>query len=282
MRRTTAGLARRARAAVAGALGAGVRLDAWLRYRAGRRGYRFLSDRELLATRTADTLFVFGSGWSLNEVPPEHWAHFEGQQTLGFNWFVRQDFVRMDYHVVRGVGTDDLRPSSWRPAVEEYGRLARESPRYASTVFVVQTGFEAITGNRLIGLRLLPEDRPIFLYRSKLGQQEFSWAFADGLAHPNSTLEDAVNFAVLAGWTRIVLVGVDLYDRRYFWLDREETRPEDVARGMRHDEPHSRAATGMIATFGGWRELLEPRGVELSVYNPRSLLAGVLPVYEPA
>lgn len=275
MERAAAGLARRWRGVRANR----VRLGAWLRFRANRGRYRFLSEDELLARRTSDTIFVFGSGWSLNDVPSEHWAHFERHQTLGFNWFVRQDFVRTDYHVIRGIGTDDLRPEVWRPATAEYFRLTRENPRYRSTIFVVQTGFGAITGNRGIGLRLLPPDRPIFLYRSKPGQADFGWSFAQGLAHPNSTLEDAVNFAVLGGWTRIVLVGVDLYDRRYFWLGHDETRPEDIARGARHDEPHSRAATAMIATFGDWRQMLAARGIELLVYNPRSLLAGPLPVY---
>jgi hypothetical protein len=281
MGRIVSGLARRGRESVRAARATRVRLREWLRFQAGRRDYRFLSQDELRASRTSETLFVFGSGWSLNEIPAEEWAHFEQHQTLGFNWFVRQGFVRTDYHLVRGIGADDLRPESWRPAVEGYFRLARENPRFRSAIFVVHTGFNAINGNRGIGLRLLPADRPVFLYRSKLGQAEFSWSFSGGLAHPNSTLEDAVNFAVLAGWTRIVLVGVDLYDRRYFWLGRDETRPEDVARGASHEEPHSRAATGMVATFGAWRAMLEPRGIELSVYNRRSLLADVLPVYRP-
>jgi len=281
VRRIASGVARRGSEGVRVLRANRVRLREWVRFHTGRRRYPFLSEDELEASRTSDTLFVFGSGWSLNELRPEEWAHFEEHQTLGFNWFVRQDFVRADYHLVRGIGADDLRPESWRPAVEEYFRRARESARFRSTIFVVHTGFNAINGNRAIGLGLLPHDRPVFLYRSKLGQPDFSWSFRDGLAHPNSTLEDAVNFAVLAGWTRIVLVGVDLYDRRYFWLGHDETRPEDELRGARHAEAHSRAGTGMITTFGAWRGMLEPRGIQLFVYNPRSLLADVLPLYAP-
>lgn len=259
----------------------GVRLKEWLRFRRGRHGYRFLSEDELRASRTSNTVFIFGSGWSLNEIPAEHWRHFEEHQTIGLNEFVRQDFVRTDYHFVREISADDLRPASWRPVLEWYFPQARENPHYRETTFVVQTGFNAINGNRAIGLGLLPPDRPIFLYRSKPGQAEFSWSFDQGLAHPHSTLEDCVNFAVLAGWKRIVLVGVDLYDRRYFWLGRDETRPEDVTRGARFDTPHSRAGTGMIATLAEWRAMLEPEGFELWVYNPRSLLAEIMPVYTP-
>jgi hypothetical protein len=277
--RVLQGLVRRARTAVGSVRRERVRAVAWLQFRRRRRRYRILGEGELRAGRKSDTVFVFGSGASLNEIAPAEWSFFEAHDTIGFNWFVRQDFVRADYHLVRGIPADDLRPASWRPVLERYFAYARHSPRYAATTFVVHTGWNAINGNRAIGLGLLPAGRPVFLYRSRLGQPDFSWSFADGLAHPNSTLEDTVNFAVLAGWTRIVLVGVDLYDRRYFWLAPEETLPEDVARGASADDAHSRAASGMLETFDRWTRDLAGRGIELAVYNPRSLLADIMPVF---
>lgn len=279
MARILQGLARRLRAAVRHLRRERVRAAAWVHFRRGRRRYRILDENELRDRRRGETAFVFGSGASLNDLGQADWSLFEEHETIGFNWFVRQDFVRADYHVVRGIPADDLRPESWRPALESYFGYAHDNPRYASATFVVHTGWNAINGNRAIGLGLLPSDRPVFLYRSRLGQPEFSWSFAEGLAHPNSTLEDAVNFAVLTGWTRIVLVGVDLYDRRYFWLAPDETRPEDVARGAASDDPHSRAASGMVKTLGQWTRDLAGHGVELAVYNPRSLLADVMPVF---
>jgi hypothetical protein len=257
-----------------------VRLGAWIPFIRRRRRYRLLTENELRATRTGDAVFVFGSGSSLNDIGQDEWHRFEQAQTIGFNWFVRQNFVRVDYHIVRELGCDDLRRESWRPAVDEYFRLARENPLYRGATFVVHTGFNAINGNRAIGLGLLPANRPVFLYRSRRGQAELSRSFTDGLAHPSSTLDDAINFAVLTGWTEIVLVGVDLYDRRYFWLPEGETLPGDVARGATFDERHSRAGSGMIDTIGAWSRELESQGIRLSVYNPRSLLADVVPVYD--
>jgi hypothetical protein len=259
-----------------------VRAAAWQRFGRGRHRYVFLDEDALRARRRSDTVFVFGSGASLNELEAADWALFERHETIGFNWFVRQDFVRVDYQVLRGLGADDYRRESWLTTLERYGAYARENRRYAEAVFVVQTGWNAINGNRAIGLELLPVDRPIFLYRSGVDQRELSWSFAEGLAHPSSTLEDAVNFAVLTGWTRIVLVGVDLYDRRYFWLPPDEARVEDTERGASVDEPHSRATSGMLATLGEWTCELAPHGIELSVYNARSLLASVMPTFPGA
>ena len=231
------------------------------------------------ATRRSDTIFVFGSGASLNELSPRELEEFEEHDTLGFNWFVRQRFLRCDYHVVREITDDDLDPRVWRPAVEEYFRLVRESPFFAATVFVVQSGFRAINGNRAIALKLLPPGARVFRFRSLVGRWDLSPSLGQGLAHRHATLEECVNFAYLLGWNRIVLVGVDLYDRRYFWLGPDETRETDRRRGASASDAHRTATTGLIEQMGDWGLRMQTSNVALEVYNPRSLLADVLPVY---
>jgi hypothetical protein len=259
-----------------------VRLGPWLRFQANRRAYRFLGEEELRRTRRSDTVFVFGSGASLNDLVGEDWEQIAGHDTLGFNWWVHQQFVRADYHLIRGIPDTDLDAAVWRPQLAEYFGLIRESPLFAHTVFLVHAGFRAINGNRAIGYRLLPEQNPVFLWRTSIGTGPPSRSFADGLVHGQSTLLEAVNFAYLLGWRRIVLAGVDLYDRRYFWLPAGATRSVDERRNATATEPHFQAATGLVETLAGWRQLFRAEGVELQVYNPRSLLAEELPVYEPA
>jgi hypothetical protein len=246
---------------------------------AARRHYRVLDEDELRATRRSETVFVFGSGSSLNDIGPEEWASFAEHDTLGFNWFLHQDWVRVDYHVVREVAEDDRDPAVWKPQVAEYFGRIRSSPHYRDTVFLVHSGWRSINGNRAVGLRLLPDGSRVFLWRSVPDRLRLGTSFADGLSHPFSTLDECVNAAALLGWRRIVLVGVDLYDRRYFWLGPEETRSTDLRRGATYRDPHARAHTGMVENMGRWGEELGARGIELLVYNPRSLLSAVLPVY---
>ncbi len=256
-----------------------VRLEAWLRFQTGRHHYRLLGEEELRSTRRSDKLFIFGSGYSINDLTPAECRRFEQYDTLGFNWFVRQRIVRVDYQVVREIPDTDLDRAVWQRQLREYFELVRDTPLYAETVFLVQTGFHAINGNRAIGYRLIPEASPIFLWRSAAGRSELGRSFADGLSHPNATLEECVNFGVLMGWKDIVLVGVDLYDRRYFWLRPDETRSNDELRGATYRDPHARAGTGMIETIGGWAGEIERQGRTIWVYNPSSLFAEVLPVY---
>src|SRR5687767_720284 len=79
------------------------RVESAIAFRRQAHRYRFLTEGELRATRKSDTLFVFGSGASLNAVSASQWQEIGRHDTLGFNWFVRQEFVRCDYHLIREI-----------------------------------------------------------------------------------------------------------------------------------------------------------------------------------
>jgi hypothetical protein len=251
------------------------RLGPWLQARRHAGAYRVLTEEELRETRKSDTLFVFGSGRSLQELTPAEIRTFEDHDTLGFNWFVQQDFVRCDYHLIREITSDDLDPALWQDQVRRYFTAIRENPGFVSTVYLVQSGFRAINGNRALGMRLLPEHSRVFRWRSLTRRETLSRSLAEGLAHNHATLEECVNFGYLLGWRRIVLVGVDLYDRRYFWPG--EHHPLETAATVA--EPHAQSDNGHVQQLAAWGATLAGEGIALEVYNPRSLLAGPLPVY---
>jgi hypothetical protein len=258
------------------------RTSSWVLDKYGRSYYVRLSEAELIATRRSETVFIFGSGYSINDVTKEEWNHFSNHDTISFNWFPHQKWVRIDYHFIREVATRDLDRAVWLPALTRYGELIRENPFYARTVFVVQGGWKAVNGNRMIGRRLLAPGLRLFRFgnRARDRYEPPSESFSRGLAHSALTLGDCVNFAYLVGWRSIVLVGVDMYDHRYFWLDRDEARADvDMeGRGLTVADPFAGAAR-VIRTLEAWGVYLSERGVSLTVYNPRSLLAGHLPIY---
>jgi hypothetical protein len=255
-----------------------VRLGAWIGFRRHRHRYRILDEQELLGTRKSDTVFIFGSGASLNEIDAREWAAMSRHDTIGFNWFVRQNFIRCDYHVIREIGSTDVDPMVWRPLITEYFQLLAGNPRFVDTVLLVQTGFRATNGNRAIGLGLIPPSRRIVLWRSLRDRAEPSPSLHEGLAHGHGTLQECVNFAYLMGWRKIVLAGIDLYDRGYFWLPPGQPGRGDASTA----EPHRTASTGVVDALGQWRQRFLADGVELFVQNPRSLLARTLPVWPGA
>jgi hypothetical protein len=263
--------------------------NAWIRDRRARRRYRTLSEEALRSHRTSDTVFVFGSGASLNELTQDEWSHFAEHDTFGFNAFYFQRWVPVSFHLLRGAVYGELR---WRPFFAEVADALRGNPNFAGTTFLLQEGYLAQLGNQLTGYGGLPEGADLFRYRTLRGWGPPSRS-PRALRHAVGTLDDVVNAAYAIGWREIVLVGVDLYDSRYFFLPADQTVTLDAAtgalgpgdanvqRGNRADDPHNTAA-GAVRLLGEWRPRLEAEGVRLSVYNPRSLLAGVLPLYRAA
>lgn len=235
--------------------------------RRGRRRYRILSETELRAARRSDTAFVFGSGRSLVDIPEDEWVRIAEHDTISLREFPRQHWIRADYHLTSEVDF-----------VDEYVERLRTNHLYAETIFVVQEGFRAQRGNELVGRGLYPAGARLFRYRRRRSRTALpSRRFADGLVHGSSSIFDATNFAYLVGYRRIVLVGVDLYNKEYFWLDQGETRtyePEGVdARNT------FVGAEPIVSLMTAWHDALAKDGVELSIYNPRSLLAARIPVF---
>lgn len=241
---------------------------AWLRDARARGRYHELSEEQLRATRRSDTAFIFGSGYSLNAIGADEWRAIARCATISFREFPRQSFVRADYHVT---GEVDF--------LDEYAMRLRENPLYRDTVFVVQKGWRAFNGNNLLGLGLLPEGARVFRYeRTARGRAAApSRAFRDGLVHGFGSVFPVTNFAYLMGFRRIVLAGIDLNDKRYFWLAPDELRTYEKP-GLTVDSTFT-GADDIVSLMGAWRVLLEKEGVALSVFNPRSRLASVLPVF---
>ena len=128
---------------------------------------------------------------------------------------------------------------------------------------------------------LLPENAPIYFYKT-FSRKEDALPQSDlerGLIHYGGSLSDVVSLAYSMGYKKMVLVGVDLYDRRYFWTKDGETRKEDLWRNASKDDTHN-TAKPIISLMKKWNEHFKENGIELFVYNPKSLLNEVLSVYK--
>jgi hypothetical protein len=240
---------------------------AYARDRRGRRHYRLLSEAELLATRSSGTAFVFGSGRSLLDIGEDEWAAIARCNTISLREFPRQHWVRADYHLTCEVD-----------ALDEYAGRLRANPLYAGAVFVVAGGFMAHMGNELIGGGLLPEGARVFRYRRRArAVYEPPSHTPRELVHGYNSIFDATNFAFAMGYRRIVLAGVDYYNKEYFWLEPGEARAYEkpgVAATSRWPQ-----AEAIVEMMSRWSHELAAEGVELAVYNPRSLLAQELRVF---
>lgn len=257
-----------------------------------RRHYDELTSIDLAARKRSRRVFVFGSGYSINEMTDDDWLQIGKHDTLGFSGSIYLKKVPLTYLLLRAWTETPAGSLSWRKDADEVLGAIAANPFLASTAFVLQSGLTAIFGNRLIGYRLWDTERPVYFYIadkvSKLPHRNLS----RGLVSAKGTLCSAISLASALGYDEIVLVGVDLYDNRYFWLPPDKTlgwsneeqklvASDQTVRGLSVGSAHNTVNSGIVALVGTWgRYLAQSHGVQLSVYNPRSLLAGAIPVFD--
>lgn len=268
------------------------RLDAWLWNTFGRPNVVEIPP-EAIARRRSDTIYILGSGYSVNELTHEKLRQIEAHDTMGFSLFVMHTALRIDYHLLRELGftahDNDKRRDIWRQVFGRYAEILRTNAAFRDTTYIVQGGWSAITGNRFVGRGYVPPGAKVARYRNGLrGDFPPATSFAEGITHGPSTVTDCVNIAALLGWKRIVLVGIDLYDRRYFWHARDrghlsipgltDAGGGEYAAEIDNDLLH-RTAMPMKQWAQLWRAQLLSRGISLEIVNPKSLIAGILPIH---
>lgn len=270
-----------------------------LRFRAMRmrlavpRGYYLHLDGNALQKNCrGDTLFILGSGASLATLPDELQEEMRLNTTMSLNFTILQTFIPADFHVIRELGVaNDIVVDIKASGLERFGRLVSDNPCYKKTVFIVQGGYYGWAANLLIGCLYLPRGVRLFTYRNSLwpGFRCLGSSF-DSVTHGASTITDCINLGYLMGFQKIVLCGVDLYDRRYFWhVSGSSFIPLSGVTDAQIGEyggsgdlaARHRAAERLVMQAAHWRKELKGFGVELFVQNPRSLLTEVLPTYLP-
>jgi hypothetical protein len=254
--------------------------------------YNELSLAELIAKKRSARVFIFGSGYSINDISAEEWSKIKSFDTIGFSGSIYLKKVSLTFLLLRAWAETTDGSLSWRNDAEEVISTIRKNEFLGATTFVLQYGLTAIFANRLLGHRIWDEKWPVFLYLSDKVSRLPHRCISDGIVNGKGTLCSAIGLAVGLGYKDIVLAGVDLYDNRYFWIPPDKTLgwseiekrviiAEKTARGHNVYSQHNTAVNGMVELLGEWRAHLHSKfGVSLSVYNNRSLAAATLPVFE--
>jgi hypothetical protein len=251
-----------------------------------------LDERGITSRKKANRVYLFGSGYSLNEISEQEWATFRKYDTVGFSGSIYLQKIELTFLLLRAWNETSAGSLAWKKDADEVLGAIAANPHLENTCFVFQKGATAIFSNRLIGHRLWKRNHAFYLYLADKVSRRPHRDIRKGLVHGKSTLCSAVSFAVAMGYDEIVLVGVDLYDSRYFWLPPDKTlgwSAEDqkliasdrTVRGATISSVHNTVNNGIIDFLGDWRRHLKDKhGIELFVYNPRSLLARTVPVFE--
>lgn len=260
-----------------------------------------LSSVDLSALRHSETLFILGSGQSIGSLSINQFEIIRKHDSIGINFWLAHEFVPKFLLLYPGGYSD-------RSVFELYWALMRErASDYRNTVKILtdlsrvnRPFVEGVPLSFSQGLyaaeRVFPFARSsaeLLLGLRKILAQGYFDLENGHLKHNRlfkygTSLSAALGFAACMGYRRIVICGVDLYDRAYFYEDSKRypmmrgfNGAERSAISHRHPtaEQPSRTMMSVIDTINALYEVIfEPNGVTVLVENSRSLLAKSLPV----
>lgn len=250
-----------------------------------RRHYNFVSKKALSARKTGDRVFIFGCGSSLNDITEDEWIKIRKYDSFGFNGsfhFKKINFtyllIKAGYETVEGM-------FKWRPYADYSISVIDDNRCLDDTLFLFPFGLSSSYTNGIIGSRMWDSKKPIYsFFTDKFGRRPHA-EIDNGLVQRAGTLCMAISCAFAMGYKEIVLIGVDLYDNRYFWVpenktlnwsdeENREVFSDVTVRGLSTPDPHNTVNNGVVEIICHWDKYMQRHGVKLSVYNKKSLLAG--------
>jgi len=215
----------------------------------------------------ADTVLIYGSGWSLTKISEPEWERLRQYDSIGFNWFIWQTWIRPTYMLVGGIRWDKHEKKlgkNKQQAYQNYGVQAR-TPRYGDTVFLATDWQSELSGG-------LPNEHRVV--------RTEEWETEDlGKIHwsqETSNTHSALGWAIKKGYRRAVLLGIDLYDYRYFYLGKNQLRRVGGRKG-KFKKPNLNdvhvGAKKILGFFYDHPEVFDQ--IEIVSYNRYSLLLQV-------
>jgi hypothetical protein len=248
-----------------------------------------LEHLDISSLKSSETVFILGSGPSINDISDDRWEFIRKHDTLGFNWWPLHRVVPKIY-VFESIQTNsELFPYFMK-------MLQSCADAYLDTIKIVNaiedidfrgqllyTAPEEFKRNMYVALavpvvaRNVDELRRGLRFILRMGGlapcRSIPWLFKYG-----GSVTAMIDLALRIGYKRIVLCGIDLGPQEYFYQDPQlypETADWEFAP---RNQPHLTTrqleylvpAQQVIWTMD--EEILRPRGIELFVENSSSTL----------
>lgn len=240
--------------------------------------YNYLPINELYQQKKTEKLFIFGSGYSLNKISRDEYNYINNYDSLSFNQFYKQDFIDLTYYLVREVGKSKNVFQMNETLSEFHENVHRD--RFKNTTYLLQ---DDLTGTMSIEIEsrfLLPKDTRISKFKTFSRKLVIPpKRIKSGFVHYGGTLSDALSFGIQMDYKEIILCGVDLNDRRYFFLDRNEIRDVDLETHTSNKSDHN-TKHPIIKLIKEWLPEIKKKGKKLYNFNQDSALNDYLPLYK--
>ena len=232
-----------------------------------------LSIDDIKGRKTSDTIFILGSGYSINKVSQQDWNVIKSHNSIAFNWFCKHRFeptfflireqANLLFRVSHGETTDEL--------VNCINKYKRTFGIICDVSSHTRKAYRYHKDKRIIIPSLIVKDDKSKKIRNLLNMNKNPER--KGLIHGTCTLYNVLHLVRYLGYEKIVFVGIDLYDSRYFWLHKNESRHAVTKKRQNYKSKHSisRRVVKLVNQFKKTFRL------EMYVTNPKSLLTKIIP-----
>lgn len=255
-----------------------------------------LNFREL---KNSDTVFILGSGPSINQVSEAKWAHISNNDSIGLNKWPFHEFTPT-FHVFefprRKVSPNDNSHWYWdllNYRKQSYSNMPIIMKDVSRRYYEIQP--EAMPNWVCENIYLLPKidlpseniDSPSTWF-NQIDNTNFLNSDIKYIYQNNSSLMFLILLSIKMGYKSIVLCGVDLTQSGYFFQNEKYTNI--VGHPYKSESHHSsrlhktacenkKDFTIMEIIDSMKRTILEPRGVSIYVENKNSALYPNIPHY---
>lgn len=234
-----------------------------------------LNREQFFGRKKSDTIVIYGSGYSVNDLTNKNIKELSAFDSLGFNWFLKSN-IPTTFYLVREQANIKYR----RTSTETPGILidSLNSDKYLKTCLIISSVD-----------RMSPDKGPIYydemshLFKGdgvvvkdkktgclkQIRHMDSIDVLDNGLLHWKCSLCDVLHLSAFLKYKRIIFVGIDLYDSRYFWLGRDETRHSVGRKGKMHEDQHP-VSDFVLELVGAFKKKFSD--VEIFRQNPKSLL----------
>lgn len=250
----------------------------------------FFYHEDLQKKKNSDVLFIFGCGSSLNKLSQKEIKKINKYDTLGFNLTILFKKINFTYHIHRSGTTRPGAVFSVRNFCNYFVKKIKKNKKLKKTIFLFPLGYVNGFTNSLLGYKIFPLSHKFFLYVTNRMSTLPSKSFDTGLVHSSGTLTDAINFGYIMKYKKIVLVGVDLYDSRYFFCPNNKTKFWDdkkkifvcknfTDKGIKYSKSHNTVNIGILSNIREWNFYFKKKNIKLEIYNKKSLLKKHLKIF---
>ncbi|MEH7494541.1 hypothetical protein [Neobacillus niacini] len=188
-------------------------------------GLKRLKHLALKDYKKSDTLFILGSGKSIEDLTPAQWAMIKENDSLGLNFWLYHEFVPTFYVYEESLNVE--RNNLF------YKLLRQKQDMYKDTPFIVKDieykgiTFDSIPSELTKNIYLSTEmvvfggkiDFSRFLYRGYLLLSKFNKRNKNVLLKRSGSLSYLLFLAENFGYRNIVLCGIDLINSDYFYYN---------------------------------------------------------------